>query len=384
MKRVWFVLFSVFAFVGANAVTAFAQNLVKSGSGAVKAVEAAGKAAVRPVAVPKVKVPSVKLPKATTPAAVKVSTAAPHVTTPAAGRINTTAFTPAVPVVKTTPVLPKARLQALDAQVTRPLNALKELRATAAEKGTSEQHYLFNEELPLSEEDLFKYYENRVARMDKDLTFEKEYEFAFNNFPLLVASHKPYLAKDAEVIVKKAEEVLGRTYGYESSTSVKVGEETLPSTQVYVWANKMAAATTMGMFGNATKAHVDALLIAYNDAPKSLKPVSQVIVGRALLSMGAVDGLKDFFLKVSLNDTLYKDFWQGVQTYATAHNLPFDEAYVLKNSKGVDVVALPDVVRQTLLSRGALNKFHLDPSATATADWMFIIQNKGKAVQAAK
>ena len=383
MKRVWFVLFSVCAFVGANAVTAFAQNLAKSGAGVVKAVEAAGKSAVRPVAVPKVKVPSVKLPKATTPAAVKVSTAAPHVTTPAAGRINTTAFTPAVPVVNA-PTLPKARLQTLEAQVTRPLNALKELRATVAEKGTSEQHYLFNEELPLTEEDLFKYYENGVARMDKDLPFEKEYEFAFNNFPLLVASHKPYLAKDAEVIVKKAEAVMWRNYGYESSTSVKVGKETLPSIQVYVWANKMAAATTMGMFGNATKAHVDALLAAYNEAPEVLKPVSQVIVGRALLSMGAVDGLKEFFLKISLNDTLYKDFWQGVQTYATAHNLPFDEAYVLKNSKGVDVVALPDAVCQTLLSRGALNKFHLDPSATATADWMFIIQNKGKAVQAAK
>ncbi len=110
MKRVWFVLFSVFAFVGANAVTAFAQNLVKSGSGAVKAVEAAGKAAVRPVAVPKVKVPTAQLSKATVPVAVKVPTAAPHVTTPAAGRINTTAFTPVVPAVKTTPVLPKARL----------------------------------------------------------------------------------------------------------------------------------------------------------------------------------------------------------------------------------------------------------------------------------
>ena len=73
-----------------------------------------------------------------------------------------------------------------------------------------------------------------------------------------------------------------------------------------------------------------------------------------------------------------------MQTYATAHNLPFDEAYVLKNSKGVDVVALPDAVHKTLVSRGALNELHLDPSATATADWMFIIQNKGKAVQAAK
>ena len=37
MKRVWLVSFSVVALLGVNAVTAFAQNLVKSGTGAVKA-----------------------------------------------------------------------------------------------------------------------------------------------------------------------------------------------------------------------------------------------------------------------------------------------------------------------------------------------------------
>lgn len=377
MKRVWLVSFSVVALLVVNAVTAFAQNLVKSGTGAVKAVEKAA-AAVKPVAVPKVKVPAVKLPKASVPVASKIPTAVPHVAVPAAPRINTTAFAPAVPAVNA-PTLSKARLQEIETSVMRPMEKLKDIRATAAEKGTSEQYYLFNEELPLSEADLFKYYENRMAHMDKDLSFDKEYEFAFNNFPLLVASHKPYLAKDAEAIVKKAEEILTRYYTYESSTSIKIGKENLPSTQVYVWANKMAAATTMGMFGSATRDNVNALFSAYYEAPDVLKPVSQVIIGRALLSMGAVDKLGGFFFTVALNDTLYKDFWQGIQEYATAHNIPFERSYIINNSKGLDVVALPDAVRKILLSRGALNELHLDPSVTATEDWMFIIHNKGKA-----
>lgn len=377
MKRVWLVSFSVVALLVVNAVTAFAQNLVKSGTGAVKAVEKAA-AAVKPVAVPKVKVPAVKLPKASVPVASKLPTAVPHVAVPAAPRINTTAFAPAVPAVNA-PTLSKARLQEIETSVMRPMEKLKDIRATVAEKGTSEQYYLFNEELPLSEADLFKYYENRIAHMDKDLSFDKEYEFAFNNFPLLVASHKPYLAKDAEAIVKKAEEILTRYYSYESSTSIKIGEETLPSTQVYVWANKMAAATTMGMFGSATRDNVNALSSAYYEAPAVLKPISQVIIGRALLSMGAVDKLGGFFFTVALNDTLYKDFWQGIQEYATAHNIPFERSYIINNSKGLDVVELPDAVRKILLSRGALNELHLDPSVTATEDWMFIIHNKGKA-----
>lgn len=377
MKRVWLVSFSVVALLVVNAVTAFAQNLVKSGTGAVKAVEKAA-AAVKPVAVPKVKVPAVKLPKASVPVASKLPTAVPHVAVPAAPRINTTAFAPAVPAVNA-PTLSKARLQEIETSVMRPMEKLKDIRATVAEKGTSEQYYLFNEELPLSEADLFNYYENRMAHMDKDLSFDKEYEFAFNNFPLLVASHKPYLAKDAEAIVKKAEEILTRYYTYESSTSIKIGEETLPSTQVYVWANKMAAATTMGMFGSATRDNVNALSSAYYEAPAVLKPVSQVIIGRALLSMGAVDKLGGFFFTVALNDTLYKDFWQGIQEYATAHNIPFERSYIINNSKGLDVVELPDAVRKILLSRGALNELHLDPSVTATEDWMFIIHNKGKA-----
>ena len=107
MKRVWLVSFSVVALLGVNAVTAFAQNLVKSGTGAVKAVEKAA-AAVKPVAVPKVKVPAVKLPKASVPVASKIPTAVPHVAVPAAPRINTTAFAPAVPAVNA-PTLSKAR-----------------------------------------------------------------------------------------------------------------------------------------------------------------------------------------------------------------------------------------------------------------------------------
>ena len=38
MKRVWLVSFSVVALLVVNAVTAFAQNLVKSGTGAVKEI----------------------------------------------------------------------------------------------------------------------------------------------------------------------------------------------------------------------------------------------------------------------------------------------------------------------------------------------------------
>ena len=80
-----------------------------------------------------------------------------------------------------------------------------------------------------------------------------------------------------------------RYHTYESSTSIKIGEETLPSTQVYVWANKMAAATTMGMFGSATRDNVNALSSAYYEATAVLKPNIQVIIGRALLSKVTVD-----------------------------------------------------------------------------------------------
>lgn len=106
MKRVWLVSFSVVALLGVNAVTTFAQNLIKSGTGAV---QAAGKVAavVKPIAVPKVKVPAVKLPKASVPVASKIPTAVPHVAVPSAPRTNTTAFAPAVPAVNA-PTLSKA------------------------------------------------------------------------------------------------------------------------------------------------------------------------------------------------------------------------------------------------------------------------------------
>lgn len=378
MKRVWLVSFSVVALLGVNAVTTFAQNLVKSGTGAV---QVAGKvaSAVKPIAVPKVKVPAAKLPKASVPVAPKLPTTVPHVAVPAAPRTNTTAFTPGVSPVNISP-LSKSRLQTLESQISRTSVALANLRADVAENGTIEQHYLFNKKHPLSEQELFKYYEDRIAKYDADLSFDKAYEFAFNNFPLLVASYKPYLSKDAEFIVKRAEFVLDGNYGLfgEPSFLEFIKGQKVSDSRLNSWAHQMAAATTMGMFGNATNAHGSALLSAYGKTPLALQPVSQVVIGRALLSMGDIGRLKMLFDFALRDNNLYKDFWQGIQEYAEAHNIPFDRSYHLKNYSGKNIV-VPDYVREVLVSRGALNKLHLDPSVTATEDWMFIIHNKGKA-----
>ena len=79
------------------------------------------------------------------------------------------------------------------------------------------------------------------------------------------------------------------------------------------WAKSMAAVTNLGFYGAAKDASL--LIDVYAKTPAALKPVTEVVVGRALLNLQAYEALEQLARLSAVNGELVTPFWSGVKTY---------------------------------------------------------------------
>lgn len=142
------------------------------------------------------------------------------------------------------------------------------------------------------------------------------------------------------------------------------------------WAKSMAAVTDLGFYGSAKDAPV--LLEAYEKAPAALKPVTETVVGRALLNLEAYDALEQLASKAAVNGELTGEFWNGLSAYAKQHGLNVNLPAVKVQAS----VRVPKRVERILGAWNGLNVMHANPSAKATADWVALNAKKGKVISA--
>ena len=152
----------------------------------------------------------------------------------------------------------------------------------------------------------------------------------------------------------------------------------LSQSQLKEWSKTMAAVSNLGFYGSAKDA---ALLIdTYNKVPAALKPVSEVIVGRALLNLQAYGALEQLASKAAVNGELTGEFWTGLQSYVKTKGLAVSLPEVQTGAN------LPNASQMKRLLGGwsKLNVRHTDASANATAAWASLNEKKGKVIPAAK
>ena len=144
--------------------------------------------------------------------------------------------------------------------------------------------------------------------------------------------------------------------------------------QLVEWSKSMAAVSNLGFYGSVKDAAL--LLDVYKHTPAILKPITEVVVGRALLNLEAYDALGQLAKEAAAKGNLAGDFWSGLQTYAKQEGL---------NLSLPTVTTIPTPKTLTKLQKvlGAWNELnvqHLDPSAQATAKWVSLNAQKGRVI----
>lgn len=141
------------------------------------------------------------------------------------------------------------------------------------------------------------------------------------------------------------------------------------------WAKSMAAVTNLGFYGAAKDASL--LIDVYAKTPAALKPVTEVVVGRALLNLQAYEALEQLARLSAVNGELVTPFWSGVKTYAQEQGLNI----TLPQLSATAAAVKPSKELERLLgSWNRLNVRHVDASAKATADWAALNGAKGKVI----
>lgn len=141
------------------------------------------------------------------------------------------------------------------------------------------------------------------------------------------------------------------------------------------WAKSMAAVTNLGFYGAAKDASL--LIDVYAKTPAALKPVTEVVVGRALLNLQAYEALEQLARLSAVNGELVTPFWSGVKTYAQEQGLNITLPQLSASAAAVK----PSKELERLLgSWNRLNVRHVDASAKATADWAALNGAKGKVI----
>lgn len=141
------------------------------------------------------------------------------------------------------------------------------------------------------------------------------------------------------------------------------------------WAKSMAAVTNLGFYGAAKDASL--LIDVYAKTPAALKPVTEVVVGRALLNLQAYEALEQLARLSAVNGELLTPFWSGVKTYAQEQGLNITLPQLSASAAAVK----PSKELERLLgSWNRLNVRHVDASAKATADWAALNGAKGKVI----
>lgn len=139
------------------------------------------------------------------------------------------------------------------------------------------------------------------------------------------------------------------------------------------WSKAMAAVSNLGFYGSAADAPL--LLSVYEHSPDLFKPVTEVVVGRALLNLGAYDALGQLAGQAASNVRLSGPFWKGLDAYAKKEGLHLN----LPAFAEIPTQSYPKL-EEVLTSWNGLNARHLDPSAEATAKWISLNEKKGKII----
>ena len=140
------------------------------------------------------------------------------------------------------------------------------------------------------------------------------------------------------------------------------------------WSKSMAAVTDLGFYGSINDARL--LLDTYTQTPAALKPITEVVVGRALLNLQAYEAVEQLANLAAVNGKLTGEFWNGLQTYARQAGLNV----TLPAVETAAALKVPANIKQVLGAWNALNVRHLDPSAKATEDWVALNARKGKII----
>lgn len=140
------------------------------------------------------------------------------------------------------------------------------------------------------------------------------------------------------------------------------------------WSESMAAVTDLGFFGKPKDSVL--LLEVYDKTPTVLKPVTEVVVGRALLGLGAYGAIEQLAQKAAVEGELSGEFWSGLESYSKEAGLNIS----LPRVKSAAPLKAPNGFKRLLASQNKLNVRHLDASAKATADWMALNLNKGRII----
>lgn len=142
------------------------------------------------------------------------------------------------------------------------------------------------------------------------------------------------------------------------------------------WSRSMAAVTDLGFYGSAKDAAL--LLNVYAKTPAALKPVTEVIVGRALLNLQAYKELEEMAAMAAENGQLSSEFWKGLQSYSNQQGLSLSLPSVAAKLDANTSSQLKRILKPW----SELNVRHLDFSAKATEDWVALNAGKGKVIAA--
>lgn len=168
--------------------------------------------------------------------------------------------------------------------------------------------------------------------------------------------------------------VLPSSVSLEEIVSLSLNPKAAGYADVDGWAKSMAAVTDLGFYGSAKDASL--LIDVYSKTPAVLKPVTEVVVGRALLNLQAYEALEQLARLSAVNGELVNPFWSGVQTYAQEHGLNVALPQISKTA----ALQTPKGFARVISGWNKLNVRHLDVSAKATADWVALNAGKGKII----
>lgn len=155
---------------------------------------------------------------------------------------------------------------------------------------------------------------------------------------------------------------------------VSLSQKSAKFADVNKWSKSMAAVTDLGFYGSAKDASL--LIDVYSKTPAALKPVTEVVVGRALLNLQAYEALEQLARLSAVNGELANPFWSGVQAYAQEQGLAVTLPQISQNAE----VQTPKELERVLGAWNRLNVRHMDASAKATADWVALNGGKGKVI----
>jgi len=146
------------------------------------------------------------------------------------------------------------------------------------------------------------------------------------------------------------------------------------------WGQAMSAISTLGFYGDATKDANLFLFVHKKLSSYSYGGLTELIVGRSLLALGAeaeFAAFSSYVEKEALSAVTGTEVWDGFATYVTTNQMSVPSLKV----EGTSPIQVAEE-QKAILSRTDLFKRHLDSSYKATQEWVDLAANKGQALAA--